>query len=61
VSVTYSEDNGRFTVGSEKTIFRLQSFPLAGVSPDGHRFLLTRLAQPEPMPGIRVVVNWLES
>lgn len=37
VSMTYSAERGRFTPGSEKTLLRLPSFRLAGVSPDGRR------------------------
>jgi hypothetical protein len=35
------------------------SSTLYGVAPDG-RFLVARLAEPEPASGIRVVLNWFE-
>jgi hypothetical protein len=47
-------------IGREKPLFPLlSSSVLYGISPDG-RFLIGRLAEPEPRPGIRVVLNWFD-
>jgi len=60
VSVSFHEEGGRAVIGSEKKLFSLASFSVYDIAPDGNRFLLGRLAEPEPVPGIRVVVNWFE-
>ena len=64
VSVSYRDENGQFAVGEEKTLFSLpragaRTFRLNDVARDG-RFLIARLVDPEPSPGIRVVLNWLQ-
>jgi hypothetical protein len=59
VSVEYRDDHARFEAGDEKILFTLPSFGLGGVAPDGQRFLILRLTEPEPEPGVRVILNWL--
>jgi serine/threonine-protein kinase len=60
VSVSFREDGGRAVIGAEKALFPLGTSTVYDVAPDGQRFLVGRLAEPEPVPGIRVVVNWFE-
>jgi hypothetical protein len=50
-------DGGRLVIGSEKPLLRVPSFRVHGVTPDGRRFLIGRLSEPEPARGIRVVLN----
>ncbi len=60
VSVSFRQEGERPVIGSETPLFRLPaSSVLLGVAPDG-RFLIGRLAEPEPTPGIRIVLNWFE-
>ena len=40
--------------------FKSAAFLFSGVSPDGLRFLILQRAEPEPAPGVRVVLNWSE-
>ena len=58
VSVSFRPDGDHVVIGSETAVFRLSaSEALCGLAPDG-RFLVGRRADPEPPPGIRVVLNW---
>ena len=51
----------RVAIGSEQVLFQLPaSSSLYGISPDGRRFLVGRQVDPQPVPGIRVVLNWFE-
>jgi Tol biopolymer transport system component len=60
VSVPIRAEGERVVAGSETTLFPLPpSSILFGVAPDG-RFLVARLAEPEPTRGIRVVLHWFE-
>ncbi len=60
VSVSFRPEGDRVVIGRETVLFRLSpSSALYSIAPDG-RFLAGRLADPEPPPGIRVVVNWFE-
>jgi len=58
VSVRYRDDHARFEVGDEKVVFKSPSFSFLGVAPDAQTFLIMRLAEPEPAPGVRVILNW---
>jgi len=59
VAVTYRDSGGRFEAGDEKVLFAQSAgFNLYSVAPDGQRFLVGRRAEPEPSPGIRVILNW---
>jgi len=58
ISVSYGSANGRFEFGEEKILFTQPSFELIGASPDGQRFLIARRVEPEPPPGVRVILNW---
>jgi Tol biopolymer transport system component len=60
VSVPFHDEGGRAVIGTEKTLFPLGSSNVYDVAPDGRRFLVGRLSEPQPVPGIRVVVNWFE-
>jgi serine/threonine-protein kinase len=60
VSVSFHEERDRAVIGSEKKLFSLGSSTVFDVALDGRRFLVGRLAEREPPPGIRVVVNWFE-
>jgi Tol biopolymer transport system component len=61
VAVSFRDDGGRPVLGSEQTLFRLPSSALlVGVTPDGRRFLIGRPSEPEPVPGIRIVLNWFD-
>jgi len=61
VSVPFRVEAGRFVPGAETPLFTLaSSFQLYGTSLDGRRFLVARRAEPEPAPGIRIVLNWFE-
>jgi Tol biopolymer transport system component len=60
VSVPFRVEAGRFVPGAETRLFTLPSFQLYGTSLDGRRFLVARRAEPEPTPGIRIVLNWFE-
>jgi serine/threonine-protein kinase len=58
VSVSFRQDGEHAVIGSETVLFPLaDSSSLCGIAPDG-RFLVARLTDPEPPPGIRVVLNW---
>jgi hypothetical protein len=60
VSVPFHPQGDRAAFGNETTLVRLPpSSTFHGIAPDG-RFLIARLAEPEPTPGIRVVLNWFE-
>jgi serine/threonine-protein kinase len=60
VSASFRPEGGRVVIGSETPLFRLPSSSLlCGVAPDG-RFLVARLSDPAPPPGIRIVLNWFE-
>ena len=60
IAVGYRDDNGQFVAGDERVIVKLPPAKLAGVTPDGRRFLIARAVEPEPPPGVRVVLNWLD-
>jgi serine/threonine-protein kinase len=60
VAASFRQEGDRVVIGSEIPLFRLSSSTvLCGIAPDG-RFLVARLAGPEPTRGIRVVLNWFE-
>jgi Tol biopolymer transport system component len=58
VSVSFRQEGERAMIGTETVLFALAaSSGLCGIAPDG-RFLVARRTEPEPPPGIRVVLNW---
>ncbi len=58
VSVSFHEEGDRAVVGDEHVVCTLPEFAaLRGIGADG-RFLMSRSAEPQPAPGIRVVVDW---
>jgi serine/threonine-protein kinase len=60
MSVSLHFEGERIVPGGETTLFPLPpSSILFGMAPDG-RFLVARLAEPEPTRGVRVVLNWFE-
>ena len=61
VSVSFRDDGGRAILGNEQLIFQVPgSSRLYGRSPDGRRFLVAHPSEPDPVPGIRVVLNWFD-
>ncbi len=61
VSVAFRDDGGHAVLGNGQTIVQLPpSSRLYGISPDGRRFLVARPSEPDPVPGIRVVLNWFD-
>ncbi|TAK17980.1 MAG: serine/threonine protein kinase [Acidobacteria bacterium] len=61
VSVSFRDDGGRAVLGSEQVMFQLPAAALlGGLSPDGRRFLVAYPSEPDPVPGIRVVLNWFD-
>ena len=58
-AVKYADDRGKFVVRSQQVIARIADAELLGVSPDGQRFLVSRIvkgASPSSS-GIRVILN----
>jgi Tol biopolymer transport system component len=62
MAASFRVTGGRPEIGLARRIFGLpQNVELVGLDHDGKRFLVFRPVDPEPAPGVRVVLNWFST